>query len=201
MNVKTLTVGPLQENCYLAWNETGNGFIIDPGDNAQQIKEAISKNGFSPQAILLTHGHVDHIRAIPELASTYNIEVFLRQEDHKLYSDPRNEVFPYVTAAQNLPEPVTEPIQATGLNYQVLETPGHTRGGCSFYFDAEGTVFTGDTLFCGSIGRTDLPGADEKALLESIRQQLLGLPPDTVVYPGHGPATTIAEEKSSNPFL
>ena len=201
MKVKTLTVGPLQENCYLAWTETGNGFIIDPGDDAQQITEVISKNGIKPEAILLTHGHVDHIRAIPDLSSIYNIEVFLRQEDHKLYSDPRNEVFPYVTAAQNLPEPVTVPIQATGLNYQVLETPGHTRGGCSFYFDTERIVFTGDTLFRGSIGRTDLPGADHETLLESIRQQLLALPPDTVVYPGHGSATTIAEEKSSNSLL
>ena len=201
MQVKPLTVGPLQENCYLVWQASGNGLIIDPGDDAQQIKDAINQNAIEPQAILLTHGHVDHIRAIPEVAATYNLEVFLPREDHTLYLSPKNEVLPFVTAAQNLPEPVTSPIQIPDLDYQVLATPGHTKGGCSFYFKTEGVVFTGDTLFRGSIGRTDLPGADHATLLESIRQKLLTLPPDTTVYPGHGPSTTIATERSSNPLL
>mgnify|MGYP006282918761 CR=1 FL=1 len=202
MNVETLVVGMLEVNCYIAWDEeTKYAFVIDPGDEPQRIGECIGELGVKPKGILLTHGHVDHIRAVPGLAREYNIAALLHPDEHRLYFSPQNELPPWLPRVNNLPAPSKVPHHVPGLEYDVIHTPGHTTGGCCYYFPEAQILFSGDTLFCGSVGRTDLTGGDTDTLLKSIREKLLTLPPETVVYTGHGPKTTIGVETETNPFL
>ncbi len=203
MKIETLTVGPLEVNCYLLANpRRGWGLVIDPGDEAERLISRIKQLDFAPSAILLTHAHVDHIRGVSSLAAAFSCPVWLHPADHELYHSPANGLPPWLPAAENLPRPISAvPPNETGPAFSVLHTPGHSPGSCCFYFEEESVLFCGDTLFAGSVGRTDLPGGDQAQLLNSIRQQLLPLPPRTRVMPGHGPPTTIEEEKSNNPFL
>ncbi|MFO7822115.1 MAG: MBL fold metallo-hydrolase [Lentisphaeria bacterium] len=202
MKIDKLVVGMLEVNCYLVWNQdTGDGFIIDPGSEAEMIADRVDELGFKPRGILLTHGHVDHILAVPELASKYGISVRLQPDEESLYFSPQNELPPWLPPAEKLPSPEDVRDDLEGLCFTVYPTPGHTRGGCSYFFAEDEVVFTGDTLFCGGVGRTDLPGGDHSMLLNSIRDKLLTLPEKTVVYPGHGPKTTIEREANDNPFL
>ncbi len=192
----------LDVNCYLVWDETAKeALILDPGDDADRIERELRTQGLTPKGILLTHGHVDHIRGVPGLARALGLPVWLHTAELPLYTSPQNALLPWLPAAEGLPEPARALPQAAGLTYRMLETPGHTPGGVSYYFADSATVFTGDTLFAGAIGRTDLPGGDTGVLLRSIRAELLVLPPSTVVYPGHGPETTIGDEAAENPFL
>jgi len=203
MNIQSLTVGPLQVNCYLVWNDVKEGLVIDPGEESDRIIENVRNSGFQLRGILLTHGHVDHIRAVPELAARFSVPVLLPPEEEELYFDPKNEVFPLLEAAENLPQPKPEQVSQNmeDMHFKIISTPGHTKGGCCYYFPNAAKLFSGDTLFNGSVGRTDLPNGNHHQLLTSIKQNILPLPPETVVYPGHGPSTTIAHEQTTNPFL
>jgi glyoxylase-like metal-dependent hydrolase (beta-lactamase superfamily II) len=197
-----LPVGLLGVNCYLVWDETSRaGLVIDPGDEPERIAAVLREQRIEPRGILLTHAHVDHIRGLPALAAALRLPVWVHPADRTLYRSPANALPPWLPAASGLPEPVSEPPIVPGLDYRILPTPGHTPGGVCYHIPAAALLFTGDTLFAGAVGRTDLPGGDAAALLDSIRTRLLSLPPATVVLPGHGPASTVAAEAQGNPYL
>ncbi len=202
MEIETLPVGLLETNCYLVrLPEKRRLYVIDPGGDAEEILRAAGRLEFDSSAILLTHAHVDHISAAGRVAEALSPDyIFLPVPDHEFYRSPENALPPYVPAAENLPE-VTG--SAIGSDFTVLPLPGHTPGGCGFYFrdPPEPALFVGDTIFAGSIGRTDFPGGDHDTLLRSIRRQLLTLPDDLVLYPGHGPATTVGRERRLNPYI
>ena len=195
-----VVVGPIEENCYLVQPEAGGVlYIIDPGDEAGRIAAAVGKFTFSEVVILFTHGHFDHIHATGELVKLFGVKkAYLHAADHELFFSPLNAYLPFIPPAKNLPA-VSAELEFEGI--KILHTPGHTPGGVSFYVPSLGALFSGDTLFRGSVGRSDLPGGDHAQQIKSIREKLLTLPGATAVYPGHGDATTIDREKLSNPFL
>ncbi len=202
MKVAVVTVGMLEVNAYLVWNQGNEScLIIDPGDDSELLLQRLQELGVSPVGILLTHGHVDHIRGVGDLAAAHNVPVFVHSEDQGLYASPDNALMPWLPAAAHLPAIGVVPNDLPGLEFRVIHTPGHTRGGCCYYFPNAEILFSGDTLFRRGIGRTDLPGGDSDTLLRAIREKLLVLPENTMVYPGHGPATTIGREAATNPFL
>ena len=203
MRMQRLAVGPIDENCYLVHLDAPRRlYVIDPGAEAGRIAEAAERfPAFADARILLTHAHVDHIGAVGEVARKLKASrVMLDPADAALYKSPYNEIPPVLPAAKDLP--ATTDFVTEG-EFTVLRVPGHTPGGCAFLFaeNGESALFCGDTLFAGSVGRTDLPGGDWETLLESIRRELLPLPPETRAFPGHGPATTIGAEKLQNPYL
>ena len=199
-NFRIIPVGALAVNCYLIFLEKSKQLlIVDPGDDADLIISAAKSFAYEKAAILLTHAHVDHIGAVPEINKALNCEfVYLASGDAELYKSPENHILPYLPPVADLPK-TTAVWDVPGV--KLLLTPGHSKGGSCFYFADEKFVISGDTLFAGSVGRTDLPGGSFAELEKSIRKELLTLPDDTVVYPGHGPRTTIGEEKRSNPYL
>lgn len=199
-NFRIIPVGALAVNCYLVFLEESKLLlVIDPGDDADLIVSAAKSFAYERSAILLTHAHVDHIGAVPEVRKALNCGfVYLSAGDKELYNSPDNHILPYLPPVAGLPE-TTAVWDIPGV--KLLLTPGHSRGGSCFYFPKEKFVLSGDTLFANSVGRTDLPGGSFAELEKSIRKELLTLPDDTVVYPGHGPRTTIGEEKRSNPYL
>lgn len=195
-----LSVGFLQVNCILLECPADDTlYIIDPGSEPERIAAAAESSGMGRKAILLTHAHVDHISAVPELAGHFRMDrVYLHPDDLKLYRSPDNALPPVMPAVKNLPEP------EAGLKSEeirIIHTPGHTRGGVCFHLPGSGLLFSGDTLFRASIGRTDLPGGNHESLLRSIRGKLFNIPDHTTVVPGHGPETSIEYEKKQNPWL
>lgn len=202
MHVQTLVVSMFATNCYLvSCPETGEGIVIDPGAEGKRILHQIEKSGLKINGIVNTHGHIDHTGANGRLKEALRAPLLLPEKDLEIYCNPGfglgvlfgKPVQPDRLLKEGEQIPVGRKVLA------VLETPGHTGGGISLYGD--GVVFTGDTLFAGSIGRTDLAGGSYTLLIGSIKEKLMVLPPQTVVYPGHGPATTIETEARSNPFL
>lgn len=202
MHVQTLVVSMFATNCYLvSCPETGEGIVIDPGAEGKRILHQIEKSGLKINGIVNTHGHIDHTGANGRLKEALRAPLLLPEKDLEIYCSPGfglgvlfgKPVQPDRLLKEGEQIPVGRKVLA------VLETPGHTGGGISLYGD--GVVFTGDTLFAGSIGRTDLAGGSYPLLIGSIKEKLMVLPPQTVVYPGHGPATTIETEARSNPFL
>lgn len=199
--ILSVTVGVFETNCYLVYPvEKGPLYIIDPGGDAEKIIEAASHfPDPSEKMILFTHAHVDHITAAGEVASALDIsDVYLHPADLVLYNSPENALVPFIPAAHDLPH-VQWPPQ-TEL-FSIIPTPGHTPGGVCYYFESINALFSGDTLFSSSIGRTDLPGGDYDSIIKSIRSKLLPLPDDLKVFPGHGEHTTIGIERSFNPYL
>jgi glyoxylase-like metal-dependent hydrolase (beta-lactamase superfamily II) len=198
--LKTLFLRFLSVNCYVVSDETTKrALIVDPGSGADFIKNAIDKKEVKPEGILLTHAHVDHISAVPEVAEKYNIPVWIHKEDVPLYNSPDNALKPWMDAVQSLPQPV-ETCPRAGMEFRIIHTPGHSRGSCCFYFPEDKFLLSGDTLFEGTYGRTDFPGGSEIEIMRSIRDKLLALPYDVVVYPGHGGSTTIAAESRHHLF-
>ncbi|MBU0984083.1 MAG: MBL fold metallo-hydrolase [candidate division Zixibacteria bacterium] len=203
----TLIVGPFEVNCYLYWDQkTLDGVIIDPGAEAEGIIREVENEGFTPRAILLTHGHGDHIAAVAEVKAKYDIPLYIGAGEEDLLANPSANISAYFDQPIVAPPPDhsvnDEDVVKTGsLIFRVLSTPGHTRAGVCFLDETEGLLFTGDTLFAGGIGRTDLPGGSYNLLIESIRQKILALPDSVVCLPGHGPGTTVGAERTGNPFL
>ncbi|MFO7587124.1 MAG: MBL fold metallo-hydrolase [Gemmatimonadota bacterium] len=203
--VTTLPVGAFQSNCHLVRAPgSPSVLVVDPGADAERIAERIERSALVPEAILLTHGHLDHIGAVGSLVERYGVPVWLHRDDLPLY-----EAAPRLAAAFGLrmdPQPRPDrafqdggTVDLASLRLEVRHAPGHSPGGVVLV--GEGVAFVGDCVFAGSIGRTDLPGGDAETLLRSIRSRILTLPPETVLHPGHGPATTVARESASNPFL
>jgi len=194
------TVGTLEANCFLVAPE-GSGvlYVIDPGSDADEIVAAVRRLGRAETAVLLTHGHVDHISAAGDVVKALKPKgVFLHPGDAKLYSSPNNHLLPYVPAAQGLP-PVSWPPPPG--DFEWLHTPGHTKGGVCYHFPALNAIFSGDTIFRGSIGRTDFPGGDHPELIASIKNVLFKFPDATELFPGHGPSTSVGVEKAMNPYV
>jgi hydroxyacylglutathione hydrolase len=194
---KTLQVGMLEVNCYLV-KADNRLYIIDPGSEAETVIDEAKKSGCDNYIILLTHAHVDHISAVSYVAKALNAPVVLDKNDCGLYNSPNNELPPFISAAKELP-PTVESIPDP--DFTTIHTPGHSLGGVCYYFKSIPALFSGDTLFAQSVGRSDLPGGDHNTLIDSINNKLMGLPEDLPVYPGHGCPTTIGDEKQHNPYL
>ncbi len=201
LKIRRVIVGALEVNCFiLRDNETNDALIIDPGDEADRIIEAVKLVEAKPLGILLTHAHVDHIRGVGAVSAAFNLPVWIHEADRAMYLSPDNAILPWLTAAENLPQPVDTPPQLPDHPYEIIETPGHTPGGVCFYFKDEKLLFSGDTLFQGTYGRTDFPGGSAPTLFKSIRTKLFTLPDDVKVWPGHNESTTIGEEKQTQVF-
>ena len=209
--VKTIPVGPLATNCYLIGNpETKELLIFDPGADAAGIKSAVKETGMKPVAIFLTHGHFDHVGAVKNLKTEYGIPVIAGEEEKDLLSDKDyvlpgmfREEYPNPDALLITPDRLVsneELLDIAGLYVTCLHTPGHTAGSYSYFFPAESLVVSGDTLFMESVGRTDFPTGSNEALMNSVKSVLYELPEETIVLPGHGPATNIGYEKRYNIF-
>jgi hydroxyacylglutathione hydrolase len=205
MNIECLTVGPFQANCYVVWGPERRALVIDPGADAAVISGFLDARGLDVAAYLLTHGHVDHISALAEVSAKHPAPYAIHALDLKWAFDGLNELAPYYSTPrrpagtlQTLEDGRT--LANGGLGCAVIGTPGHSPGGVCFHFPDDGVLFSGDTLFQGTVGRTDLPGGDGRTLAQSLRK-LAQLPPGTRILPGHGPETSLAEEFRINPFL
>ena len=204
MHVERLELGPLRAVAYLVWSNPGRAVLIDPGDEPRRVRDWIQGHTVTPEAVLLTHAHFDHVGGVLGVAEALDLPVFLHPAAHPVYqraaaAAARWGVFIDPPPAEPLVE-LAEGALAAGPEFEVLHLPGHCPGHVAFYQAAAGTVFSGDLLFAGGVGRWDLPGADLDDLQRSIRR-LFELPGATVVHPGHGPATTLAAERQSNPFV
>ncbi len=206
MKWERLTVGPVQENTYVLWNEKKEGIIFDPGGESKKIISLVEKRGVKPLAVLLTHAHFDHIGAVDDVREKWQIPVYVHKKEKDWLEDPNKNGsahFMQDITAKKADHLITEEgeLQIGSISLQVLETPGHSPGSVSYYVSSMETVYSGDALFAGSIGRTDLYGGNQELLLKSIHDKLLNLPEETMVLSGHGPETAIGAEMDSNPFL
>jgi hydroxyacylglutathione hydrolase len=202
-----VAVGPLQCNCSIIGDETTReAIVIDPGDDIEDILSLVKKHNLTVKQIVITHAHIDHVGGAQKLRAATGAPILLNQNDYDLLkmldmqaawigmrSPGKVEIDHSLADADT--------VQAGSLSANVLHTPGHTEGSICLYFPAENKLIAGDTLFAGSIGRTDLPGGSFQKIVNSLHERVLALPDGTVVVPGHGPLTTIGEERQSNPFL
>ncbi len=200
-------VGPLACNCSVMGDETTReAMVIDPGANVDRVLDVVRRHNLSVKQIIITHGHIDHIGGAMKLKQATGAAVLMNKND-----SPQLAMLDMQAAWIGVPPPGQVTIDASledasqirlpNVAATVMHTPGHTQGSACLYFPTEKKLIAGDTLFAGSIGRTDLPGGDFEQMMRSLHQRLLALPDDTVVVPGHGPLTTIGEERESNPFL
>lgn len=205
--LKRLTVGPLMENCYvLADERTREAVLVDPGDEAPRLLAALDADGLTLREVWLTHAHFDHVGGLAGVLEARPVPVRMHPADRPLLERAADAAARWLI---EIPAPPTdtldladgERLRLGSLEVEVVFTPGHAPGHVAFWLEETGAVLAGDALFQGSIGRTDLPLADGPTLLRSIRERLLALPDETVVWPGHGPETTIGAERRENPFL
>lgn len=208
MKIQTLVLGAVRTNCYFIINEeTKETILIDPPHEVSKIIKKIEAEHLTPIGILLTHGHFDHIMAVTGLVERFDIPVYITKEDKELASDSilngayliqsnftlKTDQISFVEEGQKL--------SLGGFLLEVISTPGHTKGSVCYYVKEENVLFSGDTLFYQSVGRTDMPTGDQRILLRSVEKKLMALPEETKVYPGHGMSTTIGHEKIHNPFI
>jgi len=204
---KILPVGPLQCNCSVIGDETMHeAMVIDPGDDIDEVLQIVAEHRLTVKQIVITHAHIDHVGGAMKLRASTGAPILLNQNDYELLK-----MLDVQAAWIGVPPPGTVQIDqsiksgdsvfAGLLQAEVIETPGHTEGSVCLYFPAQQKLIAGDTLFAGSIGRTDLPGGSFKKIISSLQEKVMALPDETVVIPGHGPVTTIGEERATNPFL
>ena len=202
-----LPVGPLQCNCSVIGDETTReAMVIDPGAEIQNILALVRKHNLQVKQIVITHAHIDHVGGAMKLRAATGAPILLNQNDYALLK-----MLDVQAAWVGMPSPgkveidrsvsTGDAVAAGSHTASILHTPGHTEGSICLYFEAEKKLIAGDTLFAGSIGRTDLPGGSFEKIIDSLHDKLLALPDDTIVIPGHGPQTTIGEERENNPFL
>ena len=207
MIVEMLTVGPFQENCYVVGDEgSGIGTVIDPGDEATRIALAVERLGLEIGQIIVTHAHVDHVGALVPLADEYLCPVLMHEEAEAMLKTVPQQAMMMGLRFGPIPQVDRhvgddEVLEVGSLRLHSLYTPGHAPGHLAFYVEEEGVVFSGDALFAGSVGRTDLTGGSMELLMQTISERLLTLPDETRVLSGHGPETTIGRERQTNPFL
>lgn len=206
MNIETRTTGYIEENCYFVSNpDTRQVVVIDPGDDAPQLLARLRELNANVVAYLLTHGHVDHLSSLAELSAALPAPIYIHPQDSAWCFTDQNSL-PGFYEAPDRPKssilPATEGVrlELAGACWSVIETPGHTPGGICWHLEDDHALFSGDTIFRGSVGRTDLPGGDARTLTRSLRK-LAALPGDLTIYPGHGDPTTLAHEKKHNYFL
>jgi glyoxylase-like metal-dependent hydrolase (beta-lactamase superfamily II) len=202
--VDQLELGPIGTNCYVvrASSDAGEAVVVDPGGDAAQLHRALTQAGASCAGILITHGHWDHLGGVAELAQQTGAKVYMAEDERFLLERLREFTPPGVPSHDYTPDVLLrgdETIELAGITFETLRVPGHSPAHLAYY--ADGCLFSGDVLFSGSVGRTDLPGGDWETLVGSIRALVERFPPDTVVYSGHGPPTTLGDELARNPFL
>jgi len=205
MILEQIKVGSMQVNCYiLGDSKTRRAIVIDPGDEYDRIKRLMAQKNLKADFIINTHGHIDHIGADDK----FGLKVYVYKDEMPMLKNADVNLSglllaPFTVNCQVHPLQDNQDIQLDSIHLKVMHTPGHTPGGISLLlmYPKNKIVFTGDTLFCQGIGRTDFPGASEEVLIRSIKSRLLTLSDDTIVYPGHGPSTTIGAERKGNPFI
>jgi len=206
MNISAVATGAFEEICYMAWGDAKQAIVFDPGHDADQILQAMEQHNLEVAAYVCTHGHADHINALADLHRRHPAPIAMHSKDLEWAFEPVNQIEPFYPVP---PRPDIETFlrlesardwNFAGLHFQCMETPGHTPGSCCILFPEDGILVSGDTLFKGSCGRTDLPGGSPRQLKESL-VLLKQLPDETRVYPGHGPDTTIGIERATNFFM
>lgn len=207
ISISSLTVGDLAVNCWFLVNgETKEALVFDPGDEAGRIQSYAEQKGWSIQAILLTHGHADHMGGAEELRGLCGARIYALREEEALLQNAKTNLSVFINRRVITLEADEflrdgQELTLAGMTLKVYHTPGHTPGGCSYYCREAGCVFSGDTLFQGSVGRSDFPGGSMSELVRSVKEKLFILPDETRVCPGHGDETTIEYEKKYNPFV
>lgn len=204
MILERMEVGAFAANCYLvACPETKEAVIVDPGAEGRYIIRRVKELELKVKYIINTHGHIDHVGSNGEMKEAFDVPILIHEKDISMFRSPQASLALFMGKGRLKPADQTvregDTFQAGNLKILVLETPGHTPG--SITLDINGSLFTGDTLFAGSIGRTDLPGGSYRQIIESIKTRILTYPDESEVYPGHGPPTTVGEERHFNPFL
>lgn len=206
IKIGRMVLGTCSTNTYFVYREgCADAVVIDPADYGDHIYEALNKNGFHVVAILLTHGHFDHIWGVAKLKALTDVKVYADEAEKELLGDARKNISAQAGRACTLDADVYlkdgETVTLANITFQMLSTPGHTPGGCCYYMEEAGMVLCGDTLFEESVGRTDFAGGSMSTLVRSIKEKLFTLPDETKCYPGHGDSTTIGHEKEYNPFI
>ncbi len=207
MRIKCFPTAEMGENCYvISSTQTNDAIILDPGEENPEVTEYIKNENITPKAIALTHGHYDHIAGVNYYKEQYKIPLICGCNETETLASPSLNLSPLFCGNALIlkaDKTMTEGEEYTfgDLTFKTIFTPGHTPGGMCLYFEKEGALFSGDSLFALSIGRTDFPGGSYRALTDSLKEKILTLPEETVVFPGHGPKTTVKTEKAQNPYL
>ena len=208
LKVLTIPTAPIEENCYIAYDEESKeALVIDPGNEGEKILSLLKGEDLKVQTILLTHGHWDHIGAVEELRRKLEVPVQIHGDDASMLTDSRQNLYAFMSGGRMEGEPADKVFREGAVfacgaySFKVIHTPGHTPGGCCFYCQEAGVLFSGDSLFAEEIGRCDFPEGSLSSLVGSLKEKILCLPEETKVYPGHGPATKVGWERLHNPYL
>ena len=206
IEINQYVVGLMCTNCYVVINkDTREALVIDPGERSEFLIDKLKNDGVKPVAVLVTHGHFDHINGAEAFAEAFGIRIYIHEDDRETLSDIEMNASNWVNRQKAYHADVflkdEQELDLAGIHIRVLHTPGHTPGGCCYYLPYENVVFTGDSLFCQSVGRTDFKKSSHSALIRSVKAKLLPLPEQTIVYPGHEETTTIGHERIYNPYL